>query len=191
MAEAPDLLSAALVEVGAEIDRAFDSLLSVPSDPRARLYEAMRYSAIGGGLGILGLAFEAFFRVLGHSTQLERNVGDIVRALQVGERWREDVRAATGPLSLGREAESLTLRIPRGTGQITYAFRQGALSREETPGGGPVEVLGNVAGSVFHRDQRRHVAAWRWELELQGKQKVSRVRPLFTFQAVARSETKP
>ncbi len=45
----PDLLTAALVEVGAEIDRAFDSLLSVPSDPRARLYEAMRYSAIGGG----------------------------------------------------------------------------------------------------------------------------------------------
>ena len=42
-------LSAALEEVGAGIDRAFDSLLAVPDDARARLYEAMRYAAIGGG----------------------------------------------------------------------------------------------------------------------------------------------
>jgi farnesyl diphosphate synthase len=42
-------LSAALEEVGAGIDRAFDSLLAVPDDARSRLYEAMRYAAIGGG----------------------------------------------------------------------------------------------------------------------------------------------
>jgi farnesyl diphosphate synthase len=42
-------LRAALAEVGAGIDRGFDALLGVPSDPRGRLYEAMRYSAIGGG----------------------------------------------------------------------------------------------------------------------------------------------
>ena len=43
------LLSAALDEVGAGIDRAFDALLAVPDDARARLYEAMRYAGIGGG----------------------------------------------------------------------------------------------------------------------------------------------
>ena len=42
-------LAAALDEVGAEIDRAFDALLEVPPDARGRLYEAMRYAAIGGG----------------------------------------------------------------------------------------------------------------------------------------------
>ena len=42
-------LHAALEEVGAGIDRAFDALLPVPDDARARLYEAMRYAAIGGG----------------------------------------------------------------------------------------------------------------------------------------------
>jgi farnesyl diphosphate synthase len=42
-------LRAALGEVGAGIDRGFDALLAVPRDARARLYEAMRYSAIGGG----------------------------------------------------------------------------------------------------------------------------------------------
>jgi farnesyl diphosphate synthase len=43
------ILSAALEEVGAGIDRAFDALLATPDDARARLYEAMRYAAIGGG----------------------------------------------------------------------------------------------------------------------------------------------
>ena len=42
-------LAAALEEVGAGIDRAFDVLLHIPDDARARLYEAMRYAAIGGG----------------------------------------------------------------------------------------------------------------------------------------------
>jgi farnesyl diphosphate synthase len=35
--------------VRGEIDSLFDALLPVPPDPRARLYEAMRYAAIGGG----------------------------------------------------------------------------------------------------------------------------------------------
>ena len=43
------VLDPALAEVGAEIDRAFEALLTVPADARGRLYEAMRYAAIGGG----------------------------------------------------------------------------------------------------------------------------------------------
>ncbi|MBV9932160.1 MAG: polyprenyl synthetase family protein [Alphaproteobacteria bacterium] len=35
--------------VRAEIDALFEELLAPPADPRARLYEAMRYAAIGGG----------------------------------------------------------------------------------------------------------------------------------------------
>ncbi len=42
-------LASALAEIAGEIDDAFDALLPVPADPRARLYEAMRYAAIGGG----------------------------------------------------------------------------------------------------------------------------------------------
>jgi farnesyl diphosphate synthase len=49
VAEAPPLLETALAEIGADLDRAFDLLLPVPTDGRARLYEAMRYAAIGGG----------------------------------------------------------------------------------------------------------------------------------------------
>ena len=42
-------LRSALETVGAEIDAAFDRLLVIPEDGRGRLYEAMRYAAIGGG----------------------------------------------------------------------------------------------------------------------------------------------
>jgi farnesyl diphosphate synthase len=46
---APISLDVALEQVGAEIDRGFDSLLAIPPDARAPLFEAMRYAAIGGG----------------------------------------------------------------------------------------------------------------------------------------------
>src|SRR5688572_28595023 len=46
---AANTLGLALARVSAEVDRAFDRLLAIPPDSRARLYEAMRYSAIGGG----------------------------------------------------------------------------------------------------------------------------------------------
>ena len=49
MAPPPVSLDLALEQIGAEIDRAFDRLLAVPRDARGRLYEAMRYAAIGGG----------------------------------------------------------------------------------------------------------------------------------------------
>jgi farnesyl diphosphate synthase len=52
-------LAAALEEVGAGIDRAFDALLPIPDDARARLYEAMRYAAIGGGKRIRPLLVAA------------------------------------------------------------------------------------------------------------------------------------
>jgi farnesyl diphosphate synthase len=42
-------LHAAIGQVSAEIDAHFDALLAVPDDARAKLYEAMRHAAIGGG----------------------------------------------------------------------------------------------------------------------------------------------
>jgi len=42
-------LKLALARISADIDGAFDRLLAIPADSRTPLYEAMRYSAIGGG----------------------------------------------------------------------------------------------------------------------------------------------
>ncbi|MFN3388042.1 MAG: polyprenyl synthetase family protein [Allosphingosinicella sp.] len=49
MADASTDLRPALERIGAEIDDWFDAALAVPADGRARLFEAMRYAAIGGG----------------------------------------------------------------------------------------------------------------------------------------------
>ncbi|WP_136161468.1 polyprenyl synthetase family protein [Sphingomonas flavalba] len=42
-------LAPALDRIAGEIDRALDSLLAIPDDPRAPLFRAMRHAAIGGG----------------------------------------------------------------------------------------------------------------------------------------------
>ncbi len=42
-------LHEAMDAIAADIDADFDRLLPIPTDARARLYEAMRYAAIGGG----------------------------------------------------------------------------------------------------------------------------------------------
>jgi farnesyl diphosphate synthase len=58
------LLAPALDQVRAEIDLFLSDLLAVPPDPRARLYEAMSYAAIGGGKRLrplLVLASSALF----------------------------------------------------------------------------------------------------------------------------------
>jgi farnesyl diphosphate synthase len=49
VAEAEIPLQPALDRVRGEIDALFGDLLAVPPDPRGRLYEAMRYAAMGGG----------------------------------------------------------------------------------------------------------------------------------------------
>ncbi|WP_270934215.1 polyprenyl synthetase family protein [Falsiroseomonas oryzae] len=49
-----DTLAAALPEAAAEIDRALDALLPQPEGSEARLFEAMRYAAIGGGKRLRG-----------------------------------------------------------------------------------------------------------------------------------------
>ena len=68
-------LRAAMDRVGADVDRGFDLLLTVPEDARGRLYAAMRHAAIGGGKRLRPLLVRAasdLFRV------------DPVRSLRVG-----------------------------------------------------------------------------------------------------------
>ena len=43
----------------------------------------------------------------------------------------------------------------------------------------------------MERDVRQQATAWRWEVELKSKQLQARLRPLFTFEAVAPGEIKP
>jgi farnesyl diphosphate synthase len=54
-----DLLKAALANIAQDVDRSFDLLLPLPGDGRKRLYEAMRYAAIGGGKRLRPLLVQA------------------------------------------------------------------------------------------------------------------------------------
>ena len=76
-------------------------------------------------------------------------------------------------------------------GEVRYRLRNGIISRQTSGNTNWIDLLPNVKSSRMEPDPRRHVTAWRWELELQGRQKVARVKPLFTFQAVPTFGTKP
>ena len=79
---------------------------------------------------VVGLAFSAFYRCLSYSKNLARNGDDIARALKAGERWREDVRAATGPFKLvtGQASVEQALHSVEPAGAQLTSFR-GATDR--------------------------------------------------------------
>lgn len=135
---------------------------------------------------LLSLAYLGFYRVSDFSRHLSWNAADITRTLNAGERWRTDVRAAAGSPQLVANDSETVLHLPQARGEILYAFRDGALYRRVTARTNEDWglLLAGVKHSRMDRQPYSKVTAWRWELELEAKQKVARVKPLFTFQAV-------
>ena|SRR5436305_14831081 len=145
------------------------------------MIDAMVYLAVIGVVLILAAA--VFDKGMRESAGLQRNISDIERALNAGERWRADVRMATGPIQLDPQLERVLFVIPRGTERIIYEMfsdkvRRIGTSRETT------FTLNGVAKSEMMEERRGNVVGWRWELELEHRRKEARVRPLFTFMAV-------
>ncbi len=93
MSPPPATLAVALDQVGAEIDRAFDRLLAVPPDARARLYEAMRYAAIGGGKRIRPLLVVAGCNLFHVARERAVRVGCAVECVHVYSLIHDDLPA--------------------------------------------------------------------------------------------------
>lgn len=74
-------LSAAFAHIQAEVDSAFDAFLPVPRDPRARLVEAMRHAAIGGGKRVRPLLLTATAELFGVARTAAVNAGCAVEAI--------------------------------------------------------------------------------------------------------------
>jgi Tfp pilus assembly protein PilX len=148
---------------------------------------------IGVWVMITGLAFTAFFRVLDNAKRLRRNAADIARALQAGERWREDIRSATGSVKLVtvEGAPDQALHIPQHSGEVIYFFTGTNVVRRANATASWVETLVAVRTSNMIEDRRPRVTAWRWEVELQPVKKTSLTRPLFSFQSVPPFQDKP
>jgi hypothetical protein len=133
---------------------------------------------------IFGLTFVAFLETLRHSTELDRLAVTTVRALQAGEQWREDIRAARQTPQQMERNGGTELRLITATGEVGYAFRNHAVWRRATPTAPWLEVLDSVKLSRFTPDPRRHVTAWRWDLELIRRRETRQLRRVLTFQAV-------
>jgi len=136
-------------------------------------------------LVLLGVGYTAMYKSMDASSGLRRNASDITHALDAGERWREDVRAATQSPRVERVSDDKTLlHIPQPNGEVTYQFATNTILRRAGSGEWSL-ALEHVNTSAFISDARKNVTAWKWEVELQPYRKsLTRLHPLFTFLAV-------
>ena len=126
---------------------------------------------------VMTVAWLSYYSLVDCSRGLAGNAEDIVRALKAGERWRGDLRAATAPPKL----VGGVLHVPAGAGEVLYRLSKDAVERKADAGWAP--ALAKVKASKMMADQGKHVASWRWEVELRGRRE-ARIRPRFTFMAV-------
>ncbi len=78
-------------EVAAGIDTLFDQLLTVPSDPRGPLYEAMRHAAVAGGKRLRPLLVRAAGDLFHVDRTLTLRVGAAVEAMHVYSLIHDDL----------------------------------------------------------------------------------------------------
>ncbi|MCX7722522.1 MAG: hypothetical protein N2379_05615 [Verrucomicrobiae bacterium] len=121
------------------------------------LIECLAY--IGAVAFVLGVSTAAFYQCMDNSIGLRRNADDIVRALKAGERWREDVRAATAPPRLEQTDDGWTLTLRHETGEVAYQFVTNVLVRRADAAGSWTMELERVKSCHVLHEQRRHVVA--------------------------------
>jgi hypothetical protein len=135
---------------------------------------------------VLGLGFGAFYVCWDYSKALHYATDDINAALHAGERWREDIRNATGKVTVETRPEGEVLRIPCGTNEVFYRFNAGEIRRQVASSDFSELLLPTVKASQMVTEARGPAAAWRWELELNSRRKETHLPLLFTFEAAAR-----
>jgi farnesyl diphosphate synthase len=88
---ADDLLGRALQVIQREVDDLFDAVLVVPQDSRARLLEAMRYCAIGGGKRIRPFLLVATAEMYGASRTAALRAGCAIEAIHAYSLVHDDL----------------------------------------------------------------------------------------------------
>ncbi|WDA40559.1 polyprenyl synthetase family protein [Erythrobacter sp. BLCC-B19] len=86
-----NVLSDAIKRVQSEIDSLFDALLPVPDDTSARLVEAMRYAAIGGGKRVRPLLVCSTAALFGVSRDAALRAGAAIEAIHVYSLIHDDL----------------------------------------------------------------------------------------------------
>ncbi|MXO90151.1 polyprenyl synthetase family protein [Altererythrobacter aquaemixtae] len=92
LSEVPDtVLADGLKQIQREVDSAFDAFLPVPADSRARLVEAMRYGAIGGGKRVRPLLVVATAELFGVDRDVAVRAGCALEAIHVYSLIHDDL----------------------------------------------------------------------------------------------------
>ncbi|MEO7177917.1 MAG: polyprenyl synthetase family protein [Allosphingosinicella sp.] len=86
-------MAPAFEQVRVEVDDFLSALLAVPPDPRAKLYEAMRYAAIGGGKRLRPLLVAAAAGLFHTSRERAVRVGAAVECIHVYSLIHDDLPA--------------------------------------------------------------------------------------------------
>jgi hypothetical protein len=146
------------------------------------LIECLVYIAVFGIL--LGGGTAVFYFCWDHTKAVMYATNDITAALRAGERWRADVRAATGNISVATTAADEVVQIPEAKGEIIYRFESGEVRREIPTMHQSQLLLPKVKTSQMSLALRGSVSAWHWELELKERRKETHLPLLFTFEAV-------
>jgi farnesyl diphosphate synthase len=85
------ILAEALQRIATDVDTLFDRLLPVPNDPRARLFEAMRHAAIGGGKRLRPLLTVAACDLFHVDRSAALRVGCAIEAIHVYSLIHDDL----------------------------------------------------------------------------------------------------
>jgi len=85
------ILAEALAQIAREVDAGFDALLPVPDDARARLIEAMRYAAIGGGKRLRPLLLTATAELYGVDRAMAVRASLAIEAIHVYSLIHDDL----------------------------------------------------------------------------------------------------
>lgn len=85
------LLGEALQRIQSDVDSGFDALLPVPGDARARLVEAMRYAAIGGGKRVRPLLLTATAELHGVDREMAVRASLALEAIHVYSLIHDDL----------------------------------------------------------------------------------------------------
>jgi farnesyl diphosphate synthase len=88
---AGDLLGHGLQRIQREVDEAFDAFLPVPEDGRARLVEAMRHAAIGGGKRVRPLLLVTVAEMYGASRPAAVRAGCAIEAIHAYSLVHDDL----------------------------------------------------------------------------------------------------
>ena len=166
--------------------KCFCNITRVRSRAGIMLVECMVYLAVF--LILAGVASGSFYVCWDGFRALISTTDDVSAALRAGERWRADVRDASGNITVETTSSGQVVKIPENGNEIIYSFDSKGLRRQMGPGGFSRLVLPKVKSSEMKCETRGAVRAWQWELELPERRKGPHLPMFFTFEAAQKTE---